>query len=453
MIGPLVVPDTALRQVLRAEPVEVRGEALRQAQGTLDVSVINTGGAGGLLGLARRDMPGVRVVAVESALRDLDDLAGNAARVASAAGELDESVAVFVEIPYAPGWERAVEEVEAAGLLGKIRTGSPDNSGTPPYAQLAEQLSVLVEADLPFKATAGLHHAQPTAGTDPDRPTQHGFLNLLAAVEALVEGASVAEAADSAASDRSGGDRRMERGDGRPGAPPVPQLRLLRRARPGARPGRARAGRGADMSGFTDELPYGVFSLPGQAPRVGVAIGERVLDVGAALAGGEVDPADFAQPSLNAFLARGPEAWAATRRRPAAAAGRSGGRWNRTWSRSMRRAAAPAHRGRRLRRLLRLGAPRQQRGPDVPAGRSAADAELEAHADRLPRPRRHGGGLRHRRRPAPRPDQGAERPGAASSGRAASWTSRPSWAGWSAWARRWERRCRSTASASTSSAW
>ena len=55
---------------------------------------------------------------------------------------------------------------------------------------------MLVEADLPFKATAGLHHAQPTAGPDPDRPVQHGFLNLLAAVEALVEGASVAEAAD-----------------------------------------------------------------------------------------------------------------------------------------------------------------------------------------------------------------------------------------------------------------
>ena len=67
------------------------------------------------------------------------------------------------------------------------------------------------------------------------------------------------------------------------------------------------------MSGFTDELPYGVFSRPGQAPRVGVAIGDRVLDIGAALPDGNVDPADFAQPSLNAFLARGPEAWASTR--------------------------------------------------------------------------------------------------------------------------------------------
>ena len=55
---------------------------------------------------------------------------------------------------------------------------------------------MLVEADLPFKATAGLHHAQPTPGADPDRPVQHGFLNLLVAVEALVDGASVADAAD-----------------------------------------------------------------------------------------------------------------------------------------------------------------------------------------------------------------------------------------------------------------
>ena len=67
------------------------------------------------------------------------------------------------------------------------------------------------------------------------------------------------------------------------------------------------------MTRFTDELPYGVFALPGQAPRVGVAIGDQVLDLAAALAGGEVDPASFAQPSLNAFLAQGPEVWTATR--------------------------------------------------------------------------------------------------------------------------------------------
>lgn len=60
---------------------------------------------------------------------------------------------------------------------------------------LARQLSVLAAAGLPFKVTAGLPHARPTPGPDPDRPRQHGFLPLLAAVDALAAGASEDEAA------------------------------------------------------------------------------------------------------------------------------------------------------------------------------------------------------------------------------------------------------------------
>jgi len=186
MIGPLVVSDQRLAEIGRAA----------NEQGPLRVSVVNTGGAGGLLSLASRPLRGLDVVAVETALRDLDDLAGNAARVASAAAELTERMRVYVEIPHAPGWERAVEEVEAAGLRGKIRTGSPDDAETPPHEQLARQLSVLVEADLPFKATAGLHHALRSDGTDPARPRQHGFLNLLAALEAVIEGADLPDVVD-----------------------------------------------------------------------------------------------------------------------------------------------------------------------------------------------------------------------------------------------------------------
>jgi hypothetical protein len=159
----------------------------------LSVSVVNTSGAGGLVSLAGRVVDGVEVVSVESALRDLDDLAGNAARVVAAAGELDDTVGIFVEIPYAPGWERAVAVVEEAGRYAKLRTGG--EAAVPSTGQLAHQLSVLVEADLPFKATAGLHHAVATAGRDPERPAAHGFLNLIAAVAALVDGAIVEEAA------------------------------------------------------------------------------------------------------------------------------------------------------------------------------------------------------------------------------------------------------------------
>ena len=64
-------------------------------------------------------------------------------------------------------------------------------------------------------------------------------------------------------------------------------------------------------------LPYGVFRTPRDGPRVGVRYGYGVLDLAALAAGGLVDDPDgvFAQPSLNAFMAGGPDAWAATRTR------------------------------------------------------------------------------------------------------------------------------------------
>jgi fumarylacetoacetase len=58
-------------------------------------------------------------------------------------------------------------------------------------------------------------------------------------------------------------------------------------------------------------LPYGVFSPAGGAPRCGVAIGDRVLDLSAVV----VPHADsFAAPSLNGFLALGRAAWSDVRR-------------------------------------------------------------------------------------------------------------------------------------------
>ena len=195
LIGPLLVSDLKLAEVGRTlRRVRMSGGP----EGTLPllVGVVNTSGAGGLLSLVGREMEGVELAAVETALRDLDDLAGNADRVVSAAGQLGDAVRVFVEIPYVPGWEKAVAVVEAAGYYGKLRTGGLEPVDTPPSDQLARQLSVLIEADLPFKATAGLHHAVALRGSDPARPRQHGFLNLLVAVEALVDGGSVNEAAD-----------------------------------------------------------------------------------------------------------------------------------------------------------------------------------------------------------------------------------------------------------------
>jgi fumarylacetoacetase len=72
---------------------------------------------------------------------------------------------------------------------------------------------------------------------------------------------------------------------------------------------------GADGSGFPAEhLPYGVFSTPGNGPRVGVHIGDRVLDLARLADDGLVD-GPFERPSLNAFLALGPSRWQAVRSR------------------------------------------------------------------------------------------------------------------------------------------
>ena len=63
------------------------------------------------------------------------------------------------------------------------------------------------------------------------------------------------------------------------------------------------------MTGFgLDHLPYGVFSVADQRPRVGVRVEDRVLDLAAATGRPEL-----ARPSLNTFMALGPEAWAETR--------------------------------------------------------------------------------------------------------------------------------------------
>ena len=192
MIGPLVVPDTELAQVSRAAESTADGEPI-------DISVVITGGAGGLVALARRDLPGIAVTGAEIALRDLDDLAGNAERVVAAAQELDpDEVMVFVELPFRHGWVAAIEVVEGAGLNGKIRTGGLEPDAYPTADQLAQQLSELIEADLPFKATAGLHRGWPNRVTNERGETlhQHGFVTLLMAVEALVDGAGTAAAAD-----------------------------------------------------------------------------------------------------------------------------------------------------------------------------------------------------------------------------------------------------------------
>lgn len=64
-------------------------------------------------------------------------------------------------------------------------------------------------------------------------------------------------------------------------------------------------------------LPFGIFSTAGQNnPRVGVAIGDQVLDLSVLSSAGllgDLDGGVFASPTLNAFIALGKPAWRAMR--------------------------------------------------------------------------------------------------------------------------------------------
>lgn len=63
-------------------------------------------------------------------------------------------------------------------------------------------------------------------------------------------------------------------------------------------------------------LPYGVFSLGGQAPRCGVAIGDMILDLAECETRGLLDAkGTFARPRLNDFIEQGRGAWDAMRAR------------------------------------------------------------------------------------------------------------------------------------------
>ena len=133
-------------------------------------------------------------------------------------------------------------------------------------------------------------------------------------------------------------------------------------------------------------LPYGVFSTADRHPelRIGVLIGDQVLDLTAATARLLPGRAHlFSEGSLNPFLAAGDGAWAQVR--ADLITWLTGDTYRVAVEDLLVPVAAAEHahavRGGRLRGLLRVRAPRPQRRADLPARRrAAAGARLDAPA-------------------------------------------------------------------------
>jgi hypothetical protein len=87
-------------------------------------------------------------------------------------------VEIYFELVFGDGWRNdvpaAIGAIAALGARVKLRCGG---THTPSVEQVALVIAACREAGVPFKCTAGLHHAV-------RRGEEHGFLNILAATTA-----------------------------------------------------------------------------------------------------------------------------------------------------------------------------------------------------------------------------------------------------------------------------
>jgi hypothetical protein len=115
------------------------------------------------------------------------------------ARSLPAELQAYIEIPIDADPAPLIDAIARRGARGKVRTGGVTAAAFPPAGRLARFLAAAVAADLPFKATAGLHHPlraeyRLTYEGDSPRGTMYGFLNLFLAAAFLRAGMREAEA-------------------------------------------------------------------------------------------------------------------------------------------------------------------------------------------------------------------------------------------------------------------
>jgi hypothetical protein len=112
--------------------------------------------------------------------------ASTRAELDAALDTIPEGLKIFVELPLDDGLDELLPIVKARGAHAKVRTGGVVPEVIPGLGSLARFLEACASAGVPFKATAGLHHAvraeHPlTYETGAPRRTMHGFLNVFGA--------------------------------------------------------------------------------------------------------------------------------------------------------------------------------------------------------------------------------------------------------------------------------
>jgi hypothetical protein len=209
VVGTFVIDDRRVPDLARAVR-DASEDAVPDLEDPLPVNVVVTGGAGSLSpAVTWTSSAGLGLAGLEVALRDsaTGELGHNARRIVAAvravvdADDLREDAPVYVEMPRlygsppTPDWFEAMDELAAAELRLKLRTGGEDADAFPAPHELAGCIEAALDREMPFKCTAGLHHAVRHHDEVLDAD-QHGFLNVLLATRAALDGSSVDEIAE-----------------------------------------------------------------------------------------------------------------------------------------------------------------------------------------------------------------------------------------------------------------
>jgi hypothetical protein len=183
-VGPFIAPAGRWAEFRDALPGDVPPGGA-PAGGRLEVSVTLPADRQALATLLDAVAAEPRVALRSVEVAPAGTVAGLADTLAALGELLPVGVTGYLEVPVGAGFAAAAAAVASAGLRIKVRTGGTTAGAFPGVEDLAGALATCVRLPLPFKLTAGLHNAL----RHRDRQTgfeHHGFLNVLAALDAAL---------------------------------------------------------------------------------------------------------------------------------------------------------------------------------------------------------------------------------------------------------------------------
>lgn len=189
MLGRFVVPVTRLQEIEGALPWVHEGGAGWALSAVSGDDIL--GDLERVQAFNARAPEGRRIDTIEAKLATPDAIA-NGGRVAQA------GFSVFAEIPVRDDPARLVSAIREAEINAKMRMGGVTADAFPPAEHVVRFMSRCMEADVPFKLTAGLHHAicaeyPLTYESNAARGAMFGYLNVFLAAVALRQGARKGE--------------------------------------------------------------------------------------------------------------------------------------------------------------------------------------------------------------------------------------------------------------------